>query len=271
MIDARFPYLRPYAGAFLVALAPLPLAMAACSANDGSAHVASPGGAKEVRSEVLKHEPCDEAGNRVEALDISGDGKPDVRRVFDKRSGHEICSVALSRTSKPDLYEYFDGSGTIRRREFCFDDTGLVNAVEYYEGGKLVRREYDTGSQHRIDTWDWFDPSAPIDAKSGRPLHPTRRERDTMGTGHVNQWWTWDGDKVTIAVDNNGDGKPDPESALVLVGPEDGGPPMTVASATSTSTTTAPPPASDAGAPTAPMPSPEAGLVTTTASDGGAR
>lgn len=93
-----------------------------------------------------------------------------------------------------------------------------MNAIETYEGGKLVSREYDTSGQHKVDTWEWFDPGATADPKTGRPAHPTRRERDTTGHGMVDQWWTWDGDKVSIATDRDGDGKPDPASAIVLGG-----------------------------------------------------
>lgn len=167
----------------------------------------------------LDHENCPEAGNKVEGLDTNGDGKEDIRSVSDK-SGHLICRIAdLNHDGKPDLYEYFDSSGTVRRREFCYDDTGVVNAVEFYEGGKLVRREYDTSGQHYVDTWDWFDPNAVPDPKTGRPAHPIRRERDTTGDGIVDQWWAWEGNNVTIATDHTGDGKPDPDTAITL-GPD---------------------------------------------------
>jgi hypothetical protein len=204
-------------GAVLV-VTPLAGMGQACGGNDTMTGVADAKLPEGVRSEALSHEGCSESGNRVEVLDTNNDGKPDIRRVFDK-SGHELCRVVdLDHDGRPDMYEYFDASGTVRRREFCYDDTGVVNAIEYYEGGKLVRREYDTTGLHRIDTWDWFDPGAALDAKTGRPAHPSRRERDTTGDGRVDQWWTWNGDKVTIAVDTNGDGKPDPASVLTLGG-----------------------------------------------------
>jgi hypothetical protein len=191
----------------------LPLGAVACGGGNGSS-AKSP---ETARAEALQHEDCSESGRRVDRLDTNGDGNPDITRIYDKSSGHEVCRISdLTHDGKPDMYEYFDDSGTVRRREYCYDDTGLVNAIEHYEGGKLVRREYDAAGQHRIDTWDWFDPAVAPDPKTGRPPHPVRRERDTTGDGHVNQWWTWNGDKITIAVDSSGDGKPDPESTIVL-------------------------------------------------------
>jgi hypothetical protein len=191
------------------------------------------------RPETISHDTCDVSGRHVEALDTNGDGKPDIYRVFDG-SKHELCRVTdLNRDGKPDLYEYFDDSGAVRRREFCYGDTGEVNAVETYQRGRLVERAYDTTGQHKLDTWDWFDPNASVDAKTGRPAHPTRRERDLRGSGMIDQWWTWEGDKVTIATDRNGDGAPDPESTMTMGGDAGGVPaaPAPVAAA----------PADDAG------------------------
>ncbi|MDP8998944.1 MAG: hypothetical protein M3O46_02415 [Myxococcota bacterium] len=209
---------------FIVLTALTPLCAIGC---EGAQKASAAPGAKTAqgsRSEVVQHEPCNLTGN-VEGLDTNGDGKPDIRRVYDG-SKHELCRVVdLNHDGKADLYEYFDGEGSIRRREFCYDDTGVVNAVETYEHGKLVRREYDTTGLHKIDTWDWFDPNTPIDAKTGRPTHPIRRERDIRGVGTIDQWWTWNGDKVSIATDKNGDGKPDPET-IVLLGGDDAGAPV---------------------------------------------
>jgi hypothetical protein len=237
MIDLR------HAAAVLLAVAPLAAAVTTgCSSNDRMTGVAA---AKlPANAQGLEHESCDESGNRVEVLDLNGDGKADIRRVFSKGTGREICRVTdLNHDGKPDLYEYFDGNGAVRRREFCYDDTGVVNAIESYDAGRLTKREYDTSGQHKIDTWDYFDPGVPLDPKSGRPLHPSRRERDRAGHGRVDEWWTWDGTKVSISRDTNGDGKPDPGSTLVLGGGD-------------TDAGAAPPPSSagDGGAPVASSP-----------------
>jgi hypothetical protein len=183
-----------------------------------------------------------------------------------------VCRVVdLNHDGKPDLFEYFDANGAPRRREYCYDDSGVVNAIEYYEGGKLVRREYDTSGQHRIDTWDWFDPNAAPDPKTGRPKHPLRRERDTTGDGQVDQWWAWDGDKVTIAVDRTGDGKPDPETAIVLGGGASGGGGADTSASGSSSGTGSGSSAtlSDAGASTTSSPAPAASPSTAKSADGG--
>jgi hypothetical protein len=187
--------------------------LVACGGAEANVGVKTPGGAA---AEKYVHEKC--SSEHMESLDTNGDGRADIQRVLDG-AGHELCRlVDLDHDGKPDMYEFFDASGTVRRREFCYDETGVVNAIELYQGGKLTQREYDISGQHRIDTWDWFDVNAAVDAKTGRPAHPVRRERDTRGNGRVDQWWSWDADKVTIAVDRTGDGKPDPDATIVLGG-----------------------------------------------------
>jgi hypothetical protein len=219
----------------------LPVSVAPACGGSEKAVASGANVPQSARPESIDHERCDVSGSNVEPLDTNGDGKPDIRRVYDA-SKHEVCRVTdLNHDGKPDLYEYFDAGGAIRRREFCYDDTGVVNAVELYQGGKLVQRQYDTTGLHKLDTWDWFDPNAPIDGKTGRPSHPIRRERDVRGVGIIDQWWTWNGDKVSIATDRNGDGRPDPESVIVLGGEDAGG----VAPAAAV---TAPPPVAEGGA-----------------------
>ncbi len=199
------------------------------SEQTGTADAKLPEG---VRSENVEHEACTESGNKVESLDANGDGKADIRRVYDKGTNREVCRITdLNHDGKPDMFEYYDPAGNLRRREADYDDSGVVDAIEYFEGGKLVRRELDTSGQHRIDTWDYFDPA------TGKRI---KRERDATGDGRVDQWWTWSGDQVTIAFDKNNDGKPDPADTLVL----------------GANGTAVAPPVADAGAPVAPVASP---------------
>jgi hypothetical protein len=191
-----------------------------------------------VRSQSIEHESCDEAGHKVEVVDVNGDGKPDIRRVYD--GAQEVCRISdLNRDGKPDLFEYYDKAGQLRRREADYDDNGIVNAIEIYENGKLVRAELDTTNQGRIDTWDTFDPA------TGKRI---KRERDSSGDGRVDQWWTYDGDVATIALDKNGDGKPDPDTVVTLGG---SGAPAPAPSAADAGPTEPPPPAAPPPAPSA--------------------
>jgi hypothetical protein len=175
-----------------------------CGGKDGAVGNAKlPAG---VRSSAIEHEACNERGHRVELVDVNNDGKPDIRRVYE--GDREICRISdLNRDGKPDMFEYYDATGQLRRREADYDDNGIVNAIEYYENGKLVRQELDTTNQGRIDTWDTFDPA------TGKR---TKRERDATGDGRIDQWWTFEGDRVTIAMDKNGDGLPDPDATITV-------------------------------------------------------
>jgi hypothetical protein len=210
--------------AVLVLLGVVAAITAGCG-SDATGDAKLPSG---TRSSAVEHEACNESG-KVEKLDANGDGKPDIKRVYS--GGKETCRITdLNHDGKPDMYEYYDAAGQVRRREADYDDSGVVDAIELYKGGKLVSRELDTTGSHRLDTWDFFDPA------TGKRV---RRERDANGDGLVDQWWTWEGDKVTIAFDKNVDGKPDPNDTVVLgatgspmpTGPVDAGPPPSTASA----------------------------------------
>ncbi|WP_394820673.1 hypothetical protein [Pendulispora albinea] len=187
-------------------VAGLMVALAACGGDSsGVSNSKLPVGA---RSEAIEHEACTEAGNKVTLFDANGDSKPDIRMVYDQKSGKEVCRITdLNYDGRPDMFQYYDPSGQLRRREADYDGDGVVEAIEYYEGGKLVRRELDISGQHRLDTWDYFDPA------TGKR---TKRERDNDGDGRVDQWWTWNGDQVTIAFDKNNDGQPDPNDTVTL-------------------------------------------------------
>lgn len=183
------------------------LLFAACS---GDEKVSGKGEAKTPETVLtgLEHEDCKEGGNRVDIVDQNKDGKPEMKRVFDKGSNRELCHMAdLNHDGKPELFEYFDESGKIRRREHMYDDTGAVSQIEVYENGKLIRRDLDSRGQHRIDTIDHFDPV------TGKRI---KRERDDNGDGNIDQWWSFHDDRIEIAMDKNGDGKPDPEATVTL-------------------------------------------------------
>lgn len=159
---------------------------------------------------ALEHEKCDDSMGRVEVVGSIA-GKPQLKQVFDKTTGRELCRIAdLNHDGKPDMYEYYNADGTLRRREGAYDNTDAISEIQIYEGGKLVKRERDTTGQRKVDTWDTYDPA------TGKIV---KRERDNNGDGKVDQWWTFEPNgNVTIAIDKNGDGQPDPNETIT-VGP----------------------------------------------------
>lgn len=220
-----------------------------CSGEQAAAQGGGGGPGKPVgdfRSTTLSHETCPETG-RVEKVDATNDGKVDIVKVYDA-GGHEKCRFSdLDHDGKPDLFQFFDAQGQLRRREAFYTGAPLPTVIEYFEAGKLSKRELDATNQGRIDTWETFD------VQTGKIV---KRERDSTGDGRIDQWWTFEGDKVTIAMDRNGDGLPDPESTVTLgangqpIATDAGAPPPPSAS-------TAPPPP-PTSTPTSPTPTPTA-------------
>jgi hypothetical protein len=156
----------------------------------------------------LQHEKCDASMGRMETLDTDHDGKPELKQVYEKSTNRELCRVIdLNHDGKPDMYEYYNADGSLRRREGAYESTDAISEIQYFENGKLVKRERDTTGQRKIDTWDTYDPS------TGKLI---KRERATKGDGKVDQWWTWEGDHISIAVDKNGDGHPDPGETMTV-------------------------------------------------------
>src|SRR5205823_7186492 len=121
--------LRPlvlFAGTVAAAAA---LATVACGGSEagGVSDAKLPEG---VRSTNVEHEACTESGHRLENLDANGDGKPDLKKIYDKSSGKEICRISdLNHDGNPDLFEYFDASGQLRRREADYDGSGVVDSI----------------------------------------------------------------------------------------------------------------------------------------------
>jgi hypothetical protein len=218
-----------------------------------------------VRDTTLAHEPCAGDGPREDA---NGDGKADIQRIT--KNGREVCRIAdLDFDGKPELFSYFNESGQLQRRETDLDGNGIPNMVDHFTNGTLTVRELDTASMGKVDTWEIFD------AATGKRI---RRERDQNGDGRIDQWWTWQGEQITISADKNEDGQPDPESALVWTTqglvpaiPATGAPGAPVAAPTTSAPSAAPTPSA---APSTPVttPAPNAGMADAGApSDAGPR
>lgn len=202
-LDGRRSFFSGRNALALAGLAPLALlALAACGGSAKFVTVREPGGLE--LPITIEHEPCNLS--RGEAIDVNGDGRPDVVRV--EANGRELCRMAdLNFDGRPDAFVYFDEQGRVRRRESDFDRDGRIDEIATFAGGKVVRKDRDTNLDGKFDTWDFYENERLV-----------RRLRDTTGAGRVNQKWTFaDPTKPECAVietDRSGDGRPDPEDLV---------------------------------------------------------
>ena len=93
-------------------------------------------------------------------------------------------------------------------------------------GRKLTERAYDTTGGTRSTPGRWFEPC--YQRPTRRPDDPRTRSAGSgmyAARAPVDQWWSWNGDQVTISTDRNGDGRPDPASTPGARGGGDEDPP----------------------------------------------
>jgi hypothetical protein len=209
------------------------MTLAACSGENASAGTGrrqnNADAPREPQGEPMPHEECVAAGGTIDAVDVNGDGQPDVRTVLE--GGRAKCrETDANFDGRVDILRWFDlATGQVRRVEDDYDFDGRIDVVATYENGQPVRDILDTNFDGRTDTWR--------DYRNGRVVE---LRRDSDGDTRVDTWERFDSEgRLTYSgVDANHDGEPDPD-------PADGG-----ARAPTAAPVEAPPPA--AAAPAAP-------------------
>jgi len=143
------------------------------------------------------------AGEIVQELDLSGDGKPDLwratRRADDGRELLVRVERDLNGDGKVDLWQEYGPDGQLIEERFDFDFDGRVDERVLYEKGQIVRKELAFAHDGRPSAWVYYE--------KGRRV---RRERDLNRDGKVDYWEYWEGEEVDrIGVDLDGDGTVD--------------------------------------------------------------
>jgi hypothetical protein len=146
----------------------------------------------------------------VSTYDTSGDGRPDVRKVYlvfdpgpDQRT-ILICREAdLNGDGTKDVVRFYDDEGGPVREEADRNVDGEVDVITHFDSGAVVMKELDENFDGRIDTKIFFE--------SGRPI---RIERDLAGHDpkvfRTDRWeYIEEGRVVRIGTDLDGDGKVD--------------------------------------------------------------
>jgi hypothetical protein len=150
-------------------------------------------------------------GREVSEYDTSGDGVPDVRKVF-VRIGDGgtsrlvmICREAdVNRDRKKDVARIYDDEGRSLREDSDRNFDGKTDQVTTYQSGEIVVQEFDDNFDGRIETKVFYD--------NGKPV---RTERDLVGRSTPNQWrpnrWEYfeGGKMVRMGTDMDGDTRVD--------------------------------------------------------------
>jgi len=158
-------------------------------------------------------ERCDatHAGREVSEYDTTGDGRPDVRKVYMALGdGADVRLVMICRETdvnsdgKKDVIRYYDDDGRSLREEADRDLDGRMDIVKVFQDGQVVRKELDENHDGKIDT--------KIFMQSGKPL---RAERDLAGRSkgdawHPDRWEYYEEDRIVrMGTDLDGDARVD--------------------------------------------------------------
>ncbi len=145
---------------------------------------------------------CSPVGKRVEELDLNGDGKPDVRKLWAVGPTGPVVACKLvdfDANGVPDSTTAFDVTGAVVFEHFDFDFDGVIDSSEwrFANQNRLVAR--DTDHDGRIDT---------IEKYAGGALESV--ERDRNGDGRADSWERHAAGKLLdIRTDDDFDGVPD--------------------------------------------------------------
>jgi hypothetical protein len=156
---------------------------------------------------------CDAAfvGREVSEYDTSGDGRPDVRKVF-MRIGTAansrlvmICREAdVNRDGRKDVARIYDDEGHSLREDVDRNFDGKKDQITIFQSGEVVVQEFDDNFDGRIETKIFYEHSRPL-----------RTERDIAGRSTPSQWrpdrWEYyeGGKMVRIGEDMDGDTRVD--------------------------------------------------------------
>lgn len=158
-------------------------------------------------------ERCDGAkqGREVSEYDTTGDGRPDVRKVFlaigvgvDARLVMICRETDVNGDGKKDVIRYYDDDGRSLREEADRNFDGRMDQTLVFQDGNVMREELDENFDGKIDTKIFYQGAKPL-----------RAERDLKGRSTASQWrpdrWEYyeDNRMVRMGTDLDGDGRVD--------------------------------------------------------------
>jgi hypothetical protein len=201
------------AASFVVACSKQDAQVRANSAVDAQGHMRS----KSLSSAGIEQATYDakcqgnNAKYEVSEYDTSGDGKPDVRKVFLRVGEGTLARLVLvcresdlNADGNKDVIRYYSEEGRPLREESDRNFDGRMDEITVFQEGQILRQEFDNTNDGKVDTKIFFD--------KGKAL---RAERDLNNRSAGDRWqpdrWEYfeDGRMMRMGTDLDGDGKVD--------------------------------------------------------------
>ena len=143
--------------------------------------------------------------------DTSGDGKPDVFKVF-RRLGTEplyrlvlSCrEVDLNGDGTKDVVRHYNDEGRPAREEADRDFDGKLDEFTIFQRGEIMQREVDTNADGVVDVKIYYEAGKPV--RSERDLS----SRSTAAAWRPDRWEYYkDSHVIRMGTDLDGDGRVD--------------------------------------------------------------
>ena len=197
--------------AWLVALCAL-LALSACASAKGK-NASTTARASSLDIHGSGGERCDASkpDREVNEYDTSGDGRPDVRKVFVALGSEEEARLVMicrendvNGDGRKDVIRYYDDEGRSLREEEDRDFDGRMDLILVFQDGQPRVKEIDQNGDGKVDTKIFLEDA-----------EPERAERDMAGRSTAQQWrpdrWEYyqEGHMVRMGTDLDGDSKVD--------------------------------------------------------------
>lgn len=150
-----------------------------------------------------------EGGLLESAVDLDGDGTPEIKNYYRERADAPRLlvrkEVDMNHDGKMDVISQFADDGQLEREEMDSDFDGFFDWTDHYQKGVRVMSEYDSDNDGKPNVFKYFTR-----AENGEMILD-RKERDENGDGKIDVWERYDatGAVMRMGRDTDGDGKVD--------------------------------------------------------------
>jgi len=110
---------------------------------------------------------CDARGKQVQAIDLNGDGKPDVWKLYATKDHVLVCKrTDLNFDGKIDLQVHYARDGQPTLEEYDLDFDGRIDMWRSLEHGKRQCEAMDLDADGKPDLWKRYQGDTAVSERS---------------------------------------------------------------------------------------------------------